>query len=90
VGIENLINNVRTTLDEWAASEGGGFIGAVVLQAEYVDAEGQNTVLVCVPEDQQVHRSMGLVRMADEMLAVEARSMIYGAAFGDDDEVFED
>lgn len=72
-------NSLRDVLVEaiqgWAAENGGGFPTAFCIALDYVNADGENVLLVSEMDNQPTQRSMGLVTYLDTWYKDDAISL---------------
>lgn len=61
----SLRDAVVAAIQDWAASNGGGFPTAFVFAVDYVDSDGENVLLISEMENQSTQRSMGLATYLD-------------------------
>lgn len=55
---------IQRTIDEHVAEEGGGFVTAWHLIAEYIDTEGEESWLYATADNQKAMTTIGLIEWA--------------------------
>lgn len=66
---------VIRAIQDWAASNGGGFPTAFVFAVDYVDSNGEESLLISEMQNQSTQRSMGLVTYLDTWYRDDAQNL---------------
>lgn len=68
-----------------ASSHGGGMVTGFICLAEFMDSDGETSLLINLPESQPVVRSLGLAQYACEVFRTDtAREYLASLSEGED------
>jgi hypothetical protein len=83
-GHVSLAERVQSAIQEHLDEQGGGFATEFLLVANYIDAGGEPSYFLTVPDDQRLLTSLGLARWGELSCEADARRHF---ADSDDDEL---
>lgn len=82
---ESLDSVVQDAVASWLAENGGGFLGAYVLAADIIDADGDRANVVVEGQDQPRSSSLGLSAYASNMFSELQRRDLFEFLDSEDD-----
>lgn len=76
---------VQSALNDWLAANGGGFPTSFVIAVDYVNNDGESSLIITDMPGQKTRHSLGLIGELDEYYRFESR-VGWASTFGEDDE----